>query len=206
MSLFFFLLFFILHTSSKDIITRIREQQKIVDLPTPRMILRLMEQQKQHYIPEAEKQLKKLIPSYETQMSRALRHFLATTTEVTEYTPILTTRLALFLIRHDDELLGSMLSDERDALLLRIEQFYGLEWPENGNLLMQIIQEAKSADEMRQNIRRLDTLTDKHTIHTTLERIDILYGKENIPLRRHIRRYLKSGKQLNRVIDLWKLQ
>lgn len=200
-----FLFFILLHasSSSKDIIARIREQHEIVNLPTSHLILHLTEQQKQYYTPEAEKQLKKLTSSYETQMSRALGHFLSTT-EVSEYTSDRTTKLALLLIRQDDELLGLMLPDERDTLLLHIKQFHASSWPENRDLLIQIIQEARSADAMRQSIRRLPLLSDKQTIHTVLKRVDALYGRENIPLRRHIRRYLKTGNHLSKVIDLWK--
>lgn len=133
---------------------RIERVLELSDMPTARMILRLLALHPSRKDVQVTKRLKKLLNSFQQQLHSMMTQFLAT--PINDETPSVLVDLVLFLVRDDKQLFQAyMTRRERARLLKAIERYERMHWPESRPALHDVVLLLGAARSLRDLITRL---------------------------------------------------
>jgi len=139
---------------SPELKRRLERVLELSDLPTARMVLRLLERDPQHREPQVVKRLLKGINSFQQQVLSLTNQFLQT--PINEATPISLVDTVLFLVQDDVSLFQwYMTRKERGRLGKSIARYRKLYWPENQAALEDCVHLLQAAKALRDMIVRL---------------------------------------------------
>ena len=162
---------------------RLERVQQLSDVPTARMILRLLERDPEHREPQVVKRLRKAVDAWQQQARSLTDHLLLQTTTIGEDTSVSLVNLVLYLAQDDPALfLHYMTRRELARLRQAVTRYHALYWPENARALEDCLQLLRAAKSLRDLIAHLDkaagasdvVVVDAELVRVALRRMKLL--------------------------------
>lgn len=146
---------------------RLERVQQLSDVPTARVILRLLARDPTQSEPQVVKRLQKFVNDWQHQVISMTAQFLET--PVTDATSTSLVDVVLFLAQDDATLFQIYMTPrEQTRLSKSIKRYHSLFWPENKAILEDCIQLMRAAKTLRDMIVRMHQLSEQPVSTSTI--------------------------------------